>query len=298
MFAEKVHYSLYNILHLTMGVMFEDGHKTSPAKAGTHTSTVGGKRRRSDSENSENSSDDLLSNLSGATVVSARRVRQRLDRAYSANNNGNASCKVSENTLPAPKSYQDANDSGDNNEKDNEGEVPFDGRNEEEEESDNEWEEDERDNGSAAPLLCPCCELATSDVMRDLDKIADSLAGRASHEHVTTMQLKVFEARVAPLRYEGRDNVPNITRKTLLDHYTKCRISPLRSVAQDIRLFEEAEHMLQSSLTDVDDEGTSMLSSRGASELCRLSKGKLDALKFYAQLDKDRKQDETNSKKS
>lgn len=268
--------------------MFEDDRETPPAKAETHTPTL--KRRRE--SDLEEPNDDLQSDLSGATIVSVRRVRQRLDHAYSSNDDGVALCQGLEG---APSnSDQDRDDSSN---RDDEGGNEH-NENEEAEESDNEWEEDEQDDDSAAPLLCPCCELATSELMRDLDKIADSLAGRASHKHVTTMQLKVFEKRVAPLRYEGRVNVPNITRDTLLRHYTKCRISPLRSVAQDIRLFEEAERMLQSSLTDVDDEGTSILSNRGASELCRLSKGKLDALKFYAQLDKDRKQEETNSKKS
>ena len=271
--------------------MFEDDHKTLPAD--TETPTL--KRRRD--LDPEELHDDQLSDLSGATIVSARRVRQRLEYAYSSNDDG-ALCQ----DLEEPPSDPNDEDRDDEEHRDREG-KPDNNHNEneggnEEEESDNDWEEDERDDDISAPLLCPCCELATSELMRDLDKIADSLAGRASHEHVTTMQLKVFEARVAPLRYEGRDNVPNITRDTLLRHYTKCRISPLRSVAQDIMLFEEAERMLQSSLTDVDDEGTSVLSSRGASELCRLSKGKLDALKFYAQLDKDRRQEETNAKKS
>lgn len=146
--------------------------------------------------------------------------------------------------------------------------------------------------------MCPCCELATSDLMRDLDRVADRLAGRASHEHVTTLQLKIFEARIAPLRHEGRTDVPNITRESLHKHYTECRISPMRSVSQDIRMFEEAEKLLRSNMTDVDDEGTTVLSSRSASELCRLSKGKLDALKFFYQLNRDREIKESNEKKS
>lgn len=156
-------------------------------------------------------------------------------------------------------------------------------------------DEDDHDNSTS---MCPCCELATSELMRDLDKVADRLAGKASHEHVTTLQLKIFEARVAPLRHEGRTDVPNITRQSLHKHYTECRISPMRSVSQDIRMFEEAEKLLRSNMTDVDDEGTTVLSSRSASELCRLSKGKLDALKFFYQLNRDREIKESNEKKS
>tara|TARA_Y100000992_G_C21199953_1_gene459916 strand:- start:813 stop:1004 length:192 start_codon:yes stop_codon:yes gene_type:complete len=63
-------------------------------------------------------------------------------------------------------------------------------------------------------------------------------------------------------------------------------------------MFEEAETLLRTNLTDVDDEGTTVLSSRTASELCRLSKGKMDALKFFHQLSKERELKEANEKKS
>ena len=72
----------------------------------------------------------------------------------------------------------------------------------------------------------------------------------------------------------------------------------MRSVAQDIRIFEEAGQLLRQSLKDVDDEGTTVLSSRAPSELCRLSKAKTDALKFFHQLNKDREIKEANGKKS
>jgi len=261
--------------------MFDDGIPT--VSAGKKDNVSRKRRRDSDAE-------DALEGLSGATIVSAKRVKQCLEQFASGKK---------------PESHADSNsDSGASQGSDGaggSGEEGEEGQYQETEfqfDSDSDNDSDAEDQLDTAAALCPCCELSTSELMRDLDKVADSLAGRASHEHVTTMQLKIFEARVAPLRYEGRDNIPQINRATLMNHYTRCRITPLRSVAQDIRLFEEAERMLKSSLTDVDDEGTSILSNRGASELCRLSKGKLDALKFYAQLEKERKHDETNAKKS
>ena len=158
--------------------------------------------------------------------------------------------------------------------------------------------ESEDEDDQEETVICPLCEHATSDLVRDLDKLADKLAGRASHAHVASMQLKIFQDRVEPLRYEGRPNIPNITERWLRKHYPECRICPMRSVAQDIRIFEEAGQLLRQSLKDVDDEGTTVLSSRAASELCRLSKAKTDALKFFHQLNKDREIKEANGKKS
>lgn len=161
-----------------------------------------------------------------------------------------------------------------------------------------EFESEDEEEDTAERQICPLCEHATSEIVRDLTALADELAGRASQKHVTSMQLGIFEKRVAPLRWEGRTNIPNITRYWLHKHYNECRISPMRSVSQDIRVFEEAEALLRSNLTDVDDEGTTVLSSRTASELCRLSKGKMDALKFFHQLSKERELKESNKKNS
>lgn len=161
-----------------------------------------------------------------------------------------------------------------------------------------EFESEDEEEDTAEGQICPLCEHATSEIVRDLTAIADKLAGRASQQHVTSMQLGIFEKRVAPLRWEGRTDIPNITRYWLHKHYNECRISPMRSVSQDIRMFEEAETLLRTNLTDVDDEGTTVLSSRTASELCRLSKGKMDALKFFHQLSKERELKEANEKKS
>jgi hypothetical protein len=144
---------------------------------------------------------------------------------------------------------------------------------------------------------CACCDLATSDLMLALDRVADKLAGRASDSRVTSIQLEIFECRVAPLRAEGRD-VPSIDRRVLRKHYSQHRISPIRSVAEDIRIFELAERTLRrTGLAEEDEEGVKMLCSRGAAELCKLSKSKLDALKFYVALDKVRKEEEANIKK-
>ena len=143
---------------------------------------------------------------------------------------------------------------------------------------------------------CACCDLATSDLMLALDRVADKLAGRASDSRVTSIQLEIFECRIAPLRAEGRD-VPNIDRRVLRRHYSQHRISPLRSVAEDIRIFELAERTLRrTGLAEEDEDGVKMLCSRGAAELCKLSKSKLDALKFYVTLDKVRKEEEANKK--
>lgn len=141
---------------------------------------------------------------------------------------------------------------------------------------------------------CACCDLSTSQLMKKLDAVADKLAGRASDSRVNAIQLEIFNAEVAALKAEGRE-VPHITKRVLRKHYTEHRISPIRSVAEDIRIFELAERTLRKTgLAEEDEDGVKVLNSRGAAELCKLSKSKLDALKFYVSLDKIRKEEEAN----
>ena len=143
--------------------------------------------------------------------------------------------------------------------------------------------------------VCPCCELATSEVVRAMDSVADTLAGRAGDGHITKMQLEIYNRRMAPLRREGRD-VPRLTRDMLLRHYRTHRVSIMRSVAEEIRVFELMERTLRrTGLCDMDADGRRVLVKSGAQEMNRLSKSKLDLLKFYATLEKQRREDEANA---
>ena len=162
-------------------------------------------------------------------------------------------------------------------------------------ESDNVEENVEDNTRSAEQLHCPCCELATSEVVRAMDSVADTLAGRAGDGHITRMQLEIYNRRMAPLRREGRD-VPVLTREILLKHYRTHRVSVLRSVAEEIRVFELMERTLRrTGLCDLDADGRRVLVKSGAQEMNRLSKSKLDLLKFYATLEKQRREDEANA---
>ena len=155
--------------------------------------------------------------------------------------------------------------------------------------------EQQRESARGHDDPCPCCELATSEVVRAMDSVADALAGRAGGGHITKMQLEIYNRRVAPLRREGRD-VPRLTRELLQRHYRTHRVSIMRSVAEEIRVFELMERTLRrTGLCDVDADGRRVLVKSGAQEMNRLSKSKLDLLKFYATLEKQRREDEANA---
>lgn len=125
----------------------------------------------------------------------------------------------------------------------------------------------------------------------------DTLAGRAGDGHITDMQLSIYNNRMAPLRAEGRP-VRELTRCMLKRHYRTHRVSVMRSVAEEIRVFQLMERTLRrTGLCDVDADGRKVLVRGGAAELHRLSKAKLDLLKFYVSLEKQRKEEEASAGK-
>ena len=140
---------------------------------------------------------------------------------------------------------------------------------------------------------CVCCELAGSEVMRALDAVADRLAGRAGERHIIDAQLSIYNRRMTPLRAEGRPVLP-LTRKMLRKHYRTHRVSVMRSVAEEIRVFDLMQRTLRRTMCDVDPDNQKLVSSRNAQLLFRASKAKLDLIKFYTTLEKQRRENEAN----
>lgn len=210
--------------------------------------------------------------VAGADVVSGEVVASALDGIAEDSGNGNDSVNALDED---EQTFM----------------LPGDELSSEDEEDD--LEEPQSASGHDDP--CPCCELATSEVVRAMDSVADTLAGRAGDGHITKMQLEIYNRRMAPLRREGRD-VPQLTREMLLRHYRTHRVSIMRSVAEEIRVFELMERTLRrTGLCDLDADGRRVLVKSGAQEMNRLSKSKLDLLKFYATLEKQRREDEANA---
>lgn len=145
-------------------------------------------------------------------------------------------------------------------------------------------------------VKCALCELATSSLVKAMDTVMEKLAGKAGDRHITDMQLEIFERRVKPLRLEGRQ-VPNIDRRIIRLHYKNHCVNVIRSVAEDIHAVELAERTLRrSGLCFKDENDEKKLHSQAVNDLHKLSRTKLDLLKFYNSLEKGRKEDELNGK--
>ena len=145
-----------------------------------------------------------------------------------------------------------------------------------------------------AKVKCALCELATSSLVKAMDSVMEKLAGKAGDRHITDMQLQIFERRVKPLRLEGRD-IPNINAKIIRLHYRNHCVNVIRSVAEDIHTVELAERTLRrSGLCSKDDDDEKRLHSQAVNDLHKLSRTKLDLLKFFNTLEKARKEEELN----
>ena len=248
------------------------------------------KRRRDDDLNNNNNNNtfDIVPSFPNLNVLAQ------------CSRSSSSSSALSKKTSKGEKRNDDDHD--DNEEEEDIGPVMLSGDElTSDDESDTEVDEAEVADEQGAPsakrrrLSCVCCDLATSEVVKKMNMVQDSLAGRAGDGHITDMQLAIYDKRMAPLRAEGRD-VPKLTRAMLTKHYRTHRVSIMRSVAEEIRIFELMERTLRrTGLCDMDADGRKVLVRGGAQEMNRLSKSKLDLLKFYATLEKQRREDEANA---
>jgi hypothetical protein len=69
----------------------------------------------------------------------------------------------------------------------------------------------------------------------------------------------------------------------------------MRTVAEEIRVFDCMQRTLRRTMCDVDPDNQKLVSSRNAQLLFRASKAKLDLVKFYTTLEKQRRENEANA---
>ena len=156
-------------------------------------------------------------------------------------------------------------------------------------------DEDDEGPGALLSASCPVCDLATSEIVQAMDACSDRLAGQVSESRLCAIQLEIWEKRMAPLRQQGR-SVPLLTLQVLRRHYTKHRINVMRSVSEDIRVLECMQRTLRrTGLCDYDQDNNRILSHRASNEMCRISKQKMDLLKFYSSLQTARRKEMQNN---
>lgn len=163
---------------------------------------------------------------------------------------------------------------------------------------DSESESESEDEDEASPLIsapCPLCDLATSECVQAMNACSDRLAGEVSETRLCGIQLEIWNKRMQPLRQQNRP-VPLLTLQMVKTHYTKHRVCPQRSVAEDVRVLENMQRCLRrTGLVDYDQDNNKVLVHRGSSEYCRISKQKADLLKLYAMLEKEKRKTNSNT---
>jgi len=144
---------------------------------------------------------------------------------------------------------------------------------------------------------CPLCQLnATDPIIQKMNEMEESLSGKVSSTEIFKLihdfyllQKKELERQKMPC--------PEITLEQIEIHYTKHRVNLKTIVANEIFLANEMQsHFEASQIATRDASGQKTLHSKSVDQWIRLSKHKLDLVKYYQSLSKHKVSEPTGIK--
>mgnify|MGYP000874484628 CR=1 FL=1 len=137
----------------------------------------------------------------------------------------------------------------------------------------------------AVAKQCPICCHSSGDGgwISKLNELEDSLTGTISPEEIYRTQFQLFEKIVKePLSLQGKE-YPDLSVDDLREHYSKHRMNIAQIVSKEILFCNEMQRQLRSKQIAVVNvkTGSKRLLMAGIREWQRLSKHKLDLIKYY-----------------
>jgi len=132
---------------------------------------------------------------------------------------------------------------------------------------------------------CPICSHNSGEasVIQKMNEIENNLTGTVSSEEIYRIQHQLYEHQVRqPLIRQGMD-APEITIEQLRKHYQNHRLNLKDIIAKEILFVNvmQVHFRKQQIATKNIKDGTKTLNLKGVNEWIKLSKHKLDLIKYF-----------------
>jgi len=132
---------------------------------------------------------------------------------------------------------------------------------------------------------CPICSHNSGEtsVIQKMNEIENNLTGTVSSEEIYRIQYELYEHQVRqPLLRQGLE-APEITMKHIRSHYQNHRLNLKDIVAKEILFVNvmQIHFRKQQIATRNKRDGTKTLNLKGVNEWIKLSKHKLDLIKYF-----------------
>ncbi len=136
---------------------------------------------------------------------------------------------------------------------------------------------------------CPLCQLNSTDpIIQKMNAMEESMSGKVCANEIYKLLYDFYTMQKRDLE---RQNItcPTITLDQIREHYEKHRVNLKNIVANEIFLANEMQgHFASSQIATRNASGQKTLHSKSVDQWIRLSKHKLDLVKYYQSLSKNK----------
>jgi len=143
---------------------------------------------------------------------------------------------------------------------------------------------------------CPLCVYQDDNIIQNINKVEVSLSGRIEPQQIYHILCDMYQKHVAPLLRQGK-RLMVLTPSICEEHYTRHVVDTTQQVADDILYCSKMQRHYQKNiaLRNEDNDGSVVLNPQNVNEYVKISKHKLDLVKYYNAQKKKSAQDEKAS---
>ena len=134
---------------------------------------------------------------------------------------------------------------------------------------------------------CPLCKLNSTDpIIMKMNTMEESLSGKISSDEIYKTLYQFYKHQKQELERQNL-SCPTITEEDIKIHYEKHKVNLKNIVANEIFLANEMQRQFAATqIATIDMNGRKTLNSKMVDQWIRISKHKLDLVKYYQSLSK------------
>jgi hypothetical protein len=130
--------------------------------------------------------------------------------------------------------------------------------------------------------FCPLCAYQNDNIIQNIAKVEASLVGKIENKQIYKIICDMYRKHVEPLKRQGK-KLMDLDEKTCEEHYTRHVVNTTQQIADDILYCSKMQrHYKKNIALRNNNSGTVMLNPQSVNEYVKISKHKLDLVKYFA----------------
>jgi len=143
--------------------------------------------------------------------------------------------------------------------------------------------------------VCPLCVYQDDSIIRSMNQVEQNLTGNIEPSEIYKVLTKMYKKHTAPLIRQGKQ-VMEITPEHCCEHYTKHVVNPTQQLNDDVLYCCKLQRHYKKNIgVKSHQTGSVTLNPHHVNEFVKVSKHKLDLVRYLNTMKKKNNNDTTNS---